>query len=85
MDLKIYMRNSYQEETLMRMLAWMEWCGNIGHSTSFRVIFDGDGTAKIHCNFETEEQQNKYNSIRKEIRDSYNGGHKEPEYFEFGI
>lgn len=85
MDVKIQMRNSYQEKTLMKMLAWMEWCGNIGHGSSFQVIFDGDGTAKIRCNFEDEELQDKYNAIRKEIRDNYNNGHKEPDYFEFGI
>lgn len=85
MKLDLYMYNAAQEEKLLKMLAWMEWCGNIGHSTSFRVIFDGDGTAKIHCNFENEELQNKYNAIRKEIRDNYNNRNMEPEYFEFGI
>ena len=79
------MFNKAQEHNFLKMLAWMEWCGNIGHSTSFRVIFDGDGTAKIHCNFEDEELQDKYNVIRKEIRDNYNSGHKEPDCFEFGI
>ena len=85
MNVNIYMRNSFQEETLMKMLAWMEFCGNIGHCTSFRIIFDGDGTAKIHCNFETEELQEKYNAIRKELRDHYNNGHKELDSFEFGL
>lgn len=85
MNIKISMRNSYQEENLMKMLAWMEWCGNVGHSTNFNVIFDGDGTAKINCNFETEELQEKYNKIKKEVRDKYNkGSDKDPEYFEFG-
>ena len=85
MNINLYMRNSYQEENLMRMLAWMELCGNVGHSTYFRVIFDGDGTAKIHCNFETEELQEKYNQIRREVRENYNKGNKDPEYFEFGV
>lgn len=85
MDIKIQMGTSIQEETFMKMLAWMEFCGNIGHCTSFRVIFDGDGTAKMHCNFETEELQEKYSAIRKEIRDNYNSGYKEPDCFEFGI
>ena len=49
-----------------------------------QVIFDGDGTAKIHCNFETEELQEKYSKIRREVRDNYNKGNKDPEYFEFG-
>ena len=84
MDIKISMMNSYQEETLMKMLAWMEFCGNIGHSVGFRVIFDGDGTAKIHSDFETEELQKKYSESRREIRNNYNAG-QEPEYFEFGI
>lgn len=85
MNINLYMRNSYQEENLMKMLAWMELCGNVGHSTNFRVIFDGDGTAKIHCNFETEELQEKYNQIRREVRENYNKGNKDPEYFEFGV
>ena len=85
MNIKIDMRNPFQEETLMKMLAWMEFCGNIGHCTSFQTIFDGDGTAKIHCNFETEELQEKYSAIRKDIRDDYNKGHKEPDCFEFGL
>ena len=85
MDVKIQMGSSRQEETFMKMLAWMEFCGNIGHCTSLRVIFDGDGTAKLHCNFETEELQQKYNAIRKEVRDSYNNGDDEPYYFSFGV
>lgn len=84
MNVKIHMRNSYQEENLMRMFAWMELCGDVGHSTNFNVIFDGDGTAKINCNFETEELQEKYNQIKKETMDIYNNG-KDPEYFEFGV
>lgn len=84
MNVKITMRNSYQEKNLMRMFAWMELCGNVGHSTNFNVIFDGDGTAKIHCNFETEELQEKYNQIKKEMMDTYNN-EKDPEYFEFGV
>lgn len=83
MNIKIHMRNSYQEENLMRMFAWMELCGNVGHSTNFNVIFDGDGTAKINCNFETKELQEKYNQIKKEVIDIYNN-EKDPEYFEFG-
>ena len=83
MNIKIHMRNSYQEENLMRMFAWMELCGNVGHSTNFNVIFDGDGTAKINCNFETKELQEKYNQIKKEVMDIYNN-EKDPEYFEFG-
>lgn len=85
MDIKISMRNSFQEENFMKMLAWMEWCGNIGHSTSFRVIFDGDGTAKIRCDFETEEMQEKYNAIKEEVRHKYNNNGYEFKYFEFGV
>lgn len=85
MNVNIYMRNSFQEETLMRMLAWMEFCGNVGHYTEFVVGFDGDGDAIIHCDFETEELQRKYSAIRKEIRDNYNKGNEDPKGFGFGV
>lgn len=85
MDIKIRMRNSCQEDKFIAMLALMEICGDIGHSTSFRVIFDGDGTAEINCIFHNEELQNKYNVIKKELIANFDRGKKDPEFFEFGV
>lgn len=81
---KSYSGKSWQEEKLMRMFAWMELCGDFGHTINFAVIFHGDGTAQMHCNFETEELREKYNQIKKEMLDVFNK-QKDPEYFEFGM
>lgn len=84
MNIEICMAKPCQEKNLMKMFAWMEICGDIGHSTNFDVIFDGDGSAKIKCNFETKEFREEYNKIKKEILNIYNNG-KDPKYFEFGV
>lgn len=78
------MFNKTQEHNFLKMLAWMEMCGNMGHYSSFQMMFDGDGTAKIHCNFEDEETQKEYNSLKKELLEQWNKG-KELSYIEFGL
>lgn len=82
MNINICTRNSFQEENLMKILAWMELCGDVGHYTEFTVCFDGDGDAAIYCDFETEELREKYKVFQKELYDNYDNG-QDPEYFSF--
>jgi hypothetical protein len=74
------LENQYEE--FMRMCAWMELCGNIGHSVDFRVYYDGDGRAHLNFSFMGSDQS-KYERIKKELLEAYNKQHSEPKEFMF--
>lgn len=69
-------------EELMRMLAWMEYCGNIGHYVDFRVNYDGDGIAHLRFNF-LGSYQRKYEQIKNELINDYRQSNVEPKVFSF--
>lgn len=60
-----------QANTFVNMLAWMEMCGNIGHSSSFVVHLDGDGAARPKFLFDTAEMQKRYEELRHEMCKAY--------------
>lgn len=68
MKVELLANSQYQLNKLLQMLAWMEWCGNVGHSSAFKVFFDGDGAAKIKLQFEDEEQQRLYDDLRQSMK-----------------
>lgn len=82
MKIDIEMPKERQMRELLRMLAWMEFCGDIGHCTSFRVIFDGDGTAKLSADMWSRSL---YNSMKQEWLNRWNAGYTEDPVFEFGL
>ncbi len=53
--------NEKHVKEICRMLRWAEYCGNIGHSTSFKFSVDGDGKGQINIEFKdfNEEQKEK--------------------------
>ena len=63
-------KNRHVKE-LLKMLIWMEYCGNIGHTVNFRVNYDGDGPAHLIFGFNDNKL---YEEIKKEIIESYNSG-----------
>ncbi len=67
---------------LVKMLAWIELLGNVGHTSSFKVITDGDGHTRWKFKFEDEELQERFDELRKELCKEYIGNHKDIEYFE---
>lgn len=69
-------------EEFMRMCAWMELCGNIGHYVDFRVNYDGDGPAHLHFDFLGPDQI-AFERIKANLLDEYNKQHKEPKVFSF--
>jgi hypothetical protein len=67
----------------MRMFAWMDICGSIGHSVGFEVGYDGDGAARIDFAFEDKLDQLEYELIRKSLLEERENSGKEPERFDF--
>ena len=59
-----------QMNEFIKMLAWMELCGNVGHCTDFIVRLDGDGSARPKFELETDELQKEYDNLRKDILDN---------------
>ena len=47
MTFKIGFANDRQLKEFLKLLRAMQFCGSIGHSTSFNVGIDGDGAFKM--------------------------------------
>lgn len=63
-----------EEESLnqfVNMLAWMEFCGAIGHCTTFAVRMDGDGAVRPKFIFDSPEFQKSYEELRHGMTDTY--------------
>ena len=71
LNIKVKFPKERQMKSFVKMLAWMEFCGNIGHCTDFMVRLDGDGSARPKIEFETEELQESYDELRKSMNDLY--------------
>ena len=69
---------------MMRMMAWMQGCGEIGHSPQyFKVGVDGDGSGRINFKFDNEEDENMFKKIKNEMMSDYNQNKKDFEKFDF--
>ena len=69
---------------MMRMMAWMQGCGEIGHSPQyFKVGVDGDGSGRINFKFDNEEDENMFKKIKNEMMSDYNKNKKDFEKFDF--
>lgn len=64
LNIEVSFKEKRQMKEFMRMLAWMEHCGNIGHYTDFLVGLDGGGSARPKFKFEDKEAQKEYEDLR---------------------
>ena len=85
MEESISIDTSEQNKTqMMRMMAWMQGCGEIGHSPQyFKVGVDGDGSGRINFKFDNEEDENMFKKIKNEMMSEYNKNKKDFEKFDF--
>ena len=60
-----------QANTFVTLMAWMELCGNIGHSSDFVVHLDGDGAARPKFLFDTAAIQKRYEELRHDMCRAY--------------
>jgi hypothetical protein len=79
--MKIEIKGDSNSKQLIKMLAWIELLGNVGHSASFKVFADGDGSTRWKFKFEDEEQQKEFDLLRKELCKVHIDGNKDIEYF----
>ncbi len=49
---------------ILTMLRYIQWLGDIGHSTSFKVFVDGDGAARMKCDFKDFEKEILTNNMK---------------------
>lgn len=55
-------------QKLMRMLAWIQFCGDRGHTCQwFKVGVDGDGAGRLRFEFQDKENQEKFKKEYKAI------------------
>ena len=67
----------------LELIAWMDICSEIGHNSKFTVEFYGDYGA--HCHFNTLEDSEEYEEIKKKLFDKYNESYwNEPYRFVIG-
>lgn len=79
--MELDIKGSGNETQLLKMLAWIEWCGNVGHTPKYlKVYIDGDGSTRWKFNFKDKEKQNKYEEIRHSITKNWNENGKDLEY-----
>ena len=71
LNIKVSFPEERQMKEFIKMLAWMELCGNIGHSTDFLVNLDGDGNTRPKFKFENKELQQSYDTLRKTMSEKY--------------
>ena len=68
---------------LIKMLAYIEWCGNIGHTPkALKVYIDGDGATRFRFKFKNEDNQQIYEDYKKDITEKWNKEHKDLEFIE---
>lgn len=65
LDLKVKFPHQRHMTSFIKMLAWMELCGNVGHCTDFVVVMDGDGSARPKFIFNDDEVQEQFDTLRK--------------------
>lgn len=64
LNIEVTFKEKRQMKEFMKMLAWMEYCGDIGHCTDFFVRLDGDGSARPKFKFEDTEIQEGYKELK---------------------
>lgn len=65
---------------LVKMLAYIEWCGNVGHTPKYlKVYIDGDGATRFKFKFKDENMQMYYDGWKKIITNEYNQNGKDLE------
>lgn len=79
--MKINILGNGNNKQLIKMIAWIELLGNVGHSASFNVFADGDSNTRWKFKFEDEEQQKEFDALRKELCKEYINTHKDIEHF----
>lgn len=72
-------------EEFMRMCAWIEICGSIGHYADFRVNCDGDGPLRLKFDFYGDklDELDTYKKIKNELLEEYSKQNREPKVFMF--
>lgn len=65
--MKIDVKTENCSSMFLKMLAWMEVCSHIGHSTGFNVWVDGDGSADLKFEPMDPDVKKAYNDLKKEI------------------
>ena len=69
--LEVYFPEKRQMDMFVNMLAWMEYCGNVGHCTDFLVRLDGDGSARPKFIFENEKAQESFNDLKRDAKEIF--------------
>lgn len=76
--------NDSNKYEFMNMLAWIELCGNIGHTCQyFQVGVDGDGSGKMNFKFDDKDLQKDYDELKKEMLNIYQKENKDLEIISF--
>lgn len=64
-----------QWKTIEAIFSYIEYLGNIGHSTGFMLYVDGDGGARVKFQNEVGEDILDINSNREYIKSKMNADH----------
>lgn len=66
---------------LIKMLAYIEFCGNIGHTPKYlKVYIDGDGNTRFKFKFKDKNIQMYYDGWKRIIANEWNESGKDLDY-----
>ena len=65
------------------MLAYIEWCGNVGHTPKYlKVYIDGDGSTRFKFKFKDENMQMYYDGWKRIITNEWKKNGKDLEFID---
>ena len=81
MSEEIQVSGSGNLKELIKMLAYIELCGNIGHTPKYlKVYIDGDGNTRFNFKFKNENTQMYYDKCKKMLLNKFNKNGKDLEF-----
>lgn len=79
--IEIEINGTGNKRELLKMLAYIEFCGNIGHTPKYlKVYIDGDGATRFNFKFKNENMQMYYDGWKRIIANEWNESGKDLEY-----
>lgn len=68
---------------LLKMLAYIEWCGNVGHTPKYlKVYINVDGSTRFKFKFKDENMQMYYDGWKRIITNEWNENGKDLEFID---
>jgi hypothetical protein len=79
--MKIVTYGKGNENEFLKMLAWIEVLGSVGHSASFNVFCDGDGSTRLKFDLVDDVAKEKFKILKKNLINEHINTYKDVKSF----